>query len=45
LHLLLSYFGYTKEEIEKIISETLTHLEKKKIILKERFSLEFDNIL
>lgn len=39
-HLILGYFGYSKEKIDEIIQVTLTHLDKFNIALKERFNFE-----
>lgn len=39
-HLILGYFGYSKEKIEEIIEETLKHLDKFEIVLKDRFNFE-----
>lgn len=39
-HLILGYFGYSKDKIDEIITETMKHLDKFQIILKDRFNFE-----
>lgn len=39
-YLILSYLGYSRDQIGQIIDEAMTHLEKANIVLKERFDFE-----
>lgn len=41
-HLILGYFGYSKEKIEEIIQETMKHLDKFEITLKSSFNFELN---
>lgn len=38
--LILSFLGYSREQIEQIIAEAMEHLERTTIILKEQFNFE-----
>lgn len=39
-HLILGYLGYSKEKIDEIIKDTLQHLDKCQIHVKDRFNFE-----
>lgn len=43
-HLILGYFGYSKEKIDEIITETLKHLDRFQITLKDKFNFELTEI-
>lgn len=41
--LILSFLGYSREQIEQIIAEAMAHLENASIILKESFNFELES--